>query len=89
MINSKFTIRCVNADAIFITDDCCSNEPYMSVTNDAGQVTRYLYDKFGDKRIFYRDSTGRWDELVHEDGAFTRYSPGVPTNMWLELYNVA
>jgi len=78
-LRSKFTVNHVTADAVYITDDC---EQYqcMSVTNDAEQVVEYLYEQFGDKQIFYKDTEGYWDELVHKNGVFENFRPGVKLN---------
>jgi hypothetical protein len=42
----------------------------MSVTNDAEAVVAALAKKapIAGRRILYRDSEGRWDEIVHGDG---------------------
>ena len=49
-----------------------------SVTNDAENVVRELFTSFGNRRFIYRDSEGYWDELLHENGRFTRFSPYIP-----------
>jgi len=49
-----------------------------SVTNDAENVTRELFTSHGNKRFIYRDSDGYWDELLHQNGRFTRFSPYIP-----------
>lgn len=76
MIRSKFTVNVVTDNAVFITDDCETHGPCMSVTNDAENVTQHLYEKFGDKQIFYKDTMGQWDELVHKCGKFLKFAPG-------------
>jgi hypothetical protein len=48
---------------------------YMSVTNNAENVVRELAPS-STQRIFYYDSEGELDELVHEDGVFQRFAPG-------------
>ncbi len=42
----------------------------ISVTNDAEAVCRELNAAHPAHRIFYRDTEGFWDELVHQDGRF-------------------
>ena len=55
-----------------------------SITNDAEWVVEQVVaslrrrgcDKAGSWRIVYRDTGGRWDELVHDDGVFKAFRPG-------------
>ena len=51
---------------------------HMSVTNDAEAVVEDLWNKgkLSDRRLFYYDSAGDLDELVHIDGSFIRFRPG-------------
>jgi len=44
-----------------------------SVTNDAERVCEALFREYGNKRIFYRDTVGVWDELVHASGIFKTF----------------
>ena len=46
-----------------------------SVTNTADRVVAKLARTYGlaGKRIIYRDTDGYWDELVHDDWAFTGF----------------
>ena len=49
-----------------------------SVTNDAHRVVAELDEVLGglgQRRLYYRDTTGRYDELKHEGGRFTGYAP--------------
>ena len=61
-------------DFIFIED---FGKDSKSVTNDAKNVVQFLFEKesIGNKRIFYRDSAGRIDELLHDNGWFTGFAP--------------
>lgn len=48
----------------------------VSVTNDAEDVIEYLKNKgynVLEKRIFYKDSEGSWDELLVRNGAFLNF----------------
>lgn len=62
---------------IFIADD----DGPLSVTNAAEQVTAEAasFDEDGRSiegyRLFYKDSMGYWDELVHERGHFLSFKP--------------
>ena len=69
----------VEAGAVFIVDQC---ELYQcrSVTNDAENVVKRLYEQYGNRQFFYKDTIGDWDELVHQDGTFTRFKSGVTLN---------
>ena len=44
-----------------------------SVTNTAEEVTEEVFNKYGNKRIIYRDTDGTWDELVHRSGEFVDF----------------
>lgn len=49
-----------------------------SVTNDADSVVRRVDAQLGSigrRRLFYRDTTGRFDELVVRDGRFVGFRP--------------
>jgi len=47
----------------------------MSVTNDAERVVEEIIPRFKGKRIVYKDTDGRWDELVHDGHQFTGFAP--------------
>ena len=47
----------------------------LSVTNDAEAVVAEVLEKYPGHRIFYRDTDGNWDELVHAEGRFTGFAP--------------
>lgn len=52
---------------------------HMSVTNDAEAVVCDLHEKgiLRGRRLFYYDSEGRLDELVHDGhGRFLSFAPG-------------
>lgn len=77
-MRSRFYVQDVTDDAVYIVD--LANEcGTMSVTNDAENVTENVAISFGNRRIFYRDTDGNWDELVHDNGRFLRFAPG-PTD---------
>ncbi len=64
-------------DTLVIAD---RNDGHMSVTNDAAAVVQYLHTvgKLGTRRLFYYDTEGRRDEIVHADGEFIDFQPGTP-----------
>jgi hypothetical protein len=67
---SDFSIRKVSETEVYIVD---LDNGAMSVTNDAENVVAYLYERFGNKKFYYRDTMGNTDELLHDHGAFTGF----------------
>ncbi len=52
---------------------------HPSVTNDADAVVAELAESGllpSGRRLFYFDSEGQKDELIHEGGRFIRFAPG-------------
>lgn len=48
----------------------------VSVTNDAERIVPFLLWAYGDyRRIIYRDTDGRWDEMKHDGKVFTGFAP--------------
>jgi len=45
-----------------------------SVTNDAENVTLWLYKTFGQKQFYYYDSDGNFDRLIHDKGIFKGFA---------------
>lgn len=78
--HSVFQVVHKDPEFIFIIDCYEDNPeaPMMTVTNDAEAVCKVLYAEHGNKRFVYRDTSGRWDELVHEAGVFKTYKPLPP-----------
>ena len=68
----------VTTEAAWIVDDCPDGA--MSVTNDAEHVVAALLHQFGDRRFFYRDTDGNWDELQHDGTRFTGFAPASHIN---------
>lgn len=72
-------------DAILVTDLCVRGA--RSVTNDAEKVVADVVQQYGDKRIFYCDSTTTWDELVHKNGVFDQFAPiNLSTHKFIREY---
>lgn len=73
-VNSNFSLVVSNDDFIILID----NDIGASVTNDAHNVITWLVDHFsgslGGRRVYYRDTSGTYDELQHVNGAFTTYA---------------
>lgn len=73
--NMKADYRVVDQtdEAVFIED---LNRGNMSITNDAEAVVENLLHVYGiTRRIIYKDSEGRWDELVHDGDKFVDFAP--------------
>ncbi len=60
-------------DIIWVVDE--QEDGAASVTNDAERVVEDVVRLHGSHPVVYQDSDGRWDGLLHEDGAFTGFQP--------------
>ena len=69
----SYTVHTVSAHTVFIMDD--EKPGTMSVTNAAEEVVKQVYADYGERRIVYRDTMGRWDELEHIEGHFLKFRP--------------
>lgn len=67
---SSFVIVKVADRIVYIMDN---DDGSLSVTNDAERVCREIAALYPGHRIVYRDTMGRWDELVHHEGRFLRF----------------
>lgn len=66
---ASFSTRYANG-AVLLTD----LDGSMSITNDAEAVVEHVLSQGSpDVRIFYKDTDGQWDELVHDGKAFTAF----------------
>ena len=54
----------VEEDRVFIIDLDLGNK---SVTNDAEEVFKEIKLHFPDRRLIYRDTLGKWDEIVEDE----------------------
>jgi hypothetical protein len=60
------------ADCVLVID---RDDGHLSVTNDAEKVVAEILEQFGvGRRIIYRDTMGRWDELKHDGKRFTGFA---------------
>jgi hypothetical protein len=75
-LRSDFHIAEQSQDYVYIIDDCDGST--MSVTNDAEAVIESLFHSadLGDRRVFYKDTDGSVDELVHQGATFTGFNEG-------------
>lgn len=76
-LRSSFYIE-IDRYGILLISDNCNKENTMSITNDAENVIKFLYKNkiLKNKRLFYIDSEGRIDELLHKDGKFINFKSG-------------
>lgn len=72
---ADFAIIKLDATAIWIAD---LDQGGVSITNDAEGVCRRISAEWPNRRIYYRDTMDRWDELAHRDGVFLDFKPGAP-----------
>ena len=72
----SFYVAEVREGAVFIVDrDDDQTRP--SVTNAAEDVVQSIIAEHGaERRIFYRDTMQRWDELMHDGHKFTGFKCG-------------
>jgi len=85
--NAEFSVLQITDEYIYIVDDCAKDS--KSLTHDVENVLSYLTDmyKLGNKRLFYRDTDGQIDEIVHENGKFIDFAPGFK-GIADDLYNI-
>lgn len=68
------TVKVDNSQGrVWIAD--CGGPLDLSVTNDAEGVVERINRRFPGYRIFYRDSMGNWDELLHDADRFRGFAP--------------
>lgn len=72
-VRSSYDVVKFDEKCVWIVD----TNSALSVTNDAERVCVELALHYGGRRIIYRDSTGAWDELVHDCGRFERFAPAI------------
>lgn len=76
MVRARYIIDKEDEKTVVIAD---VGTTQMSVTNDAEAVVRDLHERgaLRGRRLFYYDSEGRLDELVHDGrGVFVNFAPG-------------
>lgn len=73
----EYSIKSRNDKAILIKD-LAEYHRCMSITNGAEEVVRNLSENgvLGDRRLFYIDTMGDTDELLHENGVFKGFQFG-------------
>jgi hypothetical protein len=61
MNHADFRVVAVEDDRVFIVDEDLGSK---SVTNDAEWVWEQVSNQYPHRRLIYRDSMNRWDEMV-------------------------
>lgn len=75
MRRARYSVLAIDRDGVLIRDDG-PWDVHPTVTNDAEYVIYGLNrDGLLRRRVFYVDSEGSTDELVHADGIFTGFRP--------------
>lgn len=60
----------------------------LTITNDAEFVVAKMKSLgLGSRRLFYYDSDGQLDELVHDNGRFVRFAPGPHEVSYAQAYD--
>jgi hypothetical protein len=74
--HAGYEIMTANSKFIYLED--IGHTQFKTVTNDAGYVLASLNEEYGigDKRIFYKDSFGEIDEILHKNGVLTGFKHG-------------
>ena len=81
-MRANFTVVEITDKYILIQDNCSNANPSMTITNDAEDVVEDLFEKnlIGPfSLIFYIDTDGRVDELLHEYRRFIGFRSGYDT----------
>ncbi|MCL2064093.1 MAG: hypothetical protein FWG98_06935 [Candidatus Cloacimonetes bacterium] len=77
--HAVFKVEKVTKDYVYIID-VGDHSKNLTVTNDAEDVIEILTANFDEtlhQRVFYKDSDGNIDELLHDgDGKFTGFKAG-------------
>ena len=80
--HASYRIVFENDDAVFIVDE----DHGKSVTNDAERVCNKLLTGRRYKRIFVRDTSYDWDEMVHGGFAFSYFRRVLATDPLYEVF---
>ncbi len=74
-IRSYFRIEDNRPRFPLVIRDLCKRN-FMTVTNDIENVVEYLYAEgllSTDRKLYYYDTEGNLDEIVHKNGQFVRF----------------
>jgi hypothetical protein len=75
VLRAKFVVVKQTHEYTYIAD---VGKTATSVTNNVEAIVKFLSGNhiLGSRRLFYRDSDGQIDEIIHDNGAFIRFAPG-------------
>lgn len=79
MKRANYEILVDSPGALVIKDLGPWNE-HRTVTNDVERVVEELVSRLGERRLFYFDSHGDFDEIVMNEGRFASFRPAVVGN---------
>lgn len=68
-----YAIESVSEREVYIADQ---DNGSRTVTNDAENVARELYEQYGNVCIYYTDTDGNVDQILHDRGEFKGFAPG-------------
>lgn len=75
-MRANYTIALETDLMLVIVDE---HDPILpSITHSAADVISHLNETLGglgSRRVYYRDSVNRFDEILHENGRFTGFAP--------------
>jgi hypothetical protein len=74
--HAGYEVMTVNEEFIYFEDS--GHNQFKTVTNDAGYVLAALNEEYDirKKRIFYKDSFGEIDEMLHRNGVLSGFRHG-------------
>jgi hypothetical protein len=73
MMRARYALHAETPGVVFIVDQCRGD--FATITNAAETVVQECLSTYGQKRIVYRDTEGRWDELLHTGIQFRGFAP--------------
>lgn len=75
-MRAVYHIHQILEDEVLIFDDYDPQNPTMSVTNDVEAVLWDLKMRgYLRPKVFYKDTEGQIDEIVHDNGKFVSFKP--------------
>ena len=72
-IKSSVALLLESESVVYIADTSNNDPKFKTITNDAENVVAAL--DLNNRRLYYKDSMGRIDEIIHKDGVFAGFKP--------------
>lgn len=85
-MRSIFSIVKIHPEKVILRDEFNNSMSTMTVTNDAEAVVEYILKLYPHKRIFYYDTEGMLDELMHDGEQFRGFKVGPRTKEEVESF---